>query len=348
MKLYTPSSPHFHSNASVTRVMLIVLLGLVPGTLLYIVHFGWGVLINMLFAVTAALIFEAIMLHWRKRPLMPFLTDGSAVVTACLLALSIPPIAPWWTTFVGIFFAIVVAKHLYGGLGYNPFNPAMVGYAILLVSFPKEMTSWLASEDLRETALSFSQSASLIFSGQVAGINIDSITSATPLDYLKTQIAQDNSIIDAMRQSPIFGQLGGTGYEWVNLGFLLGGLFLVYKRIINWHIPAAVLGSLTVIALVFHLINPDQFASPLFHLMTGATLLCAFFIATDPVSAATTPMGRIFYGVGIGILIFVIRNWGGYPDAVAFAVLLMNLTAPTLDYYTKPRVFGHRDEPEDE
>ncbi|MDH5301445.1 MAG: electron transport complex subunit RsxD [Gammaproteobacteria bacterium] len=344
MKLLTPSSPHFHASNSVTRIMLIVLLALVPGLLTYGWFFGAGVYINLLLACVFALGLEALMLKLRNRPLAPFLSDGSALVTAFLLALSIPPIAPWWITLLGVFFAIVVAKHLYGGLGHNPFNPAMVGYAILLISFPREMTSWVASVDLRETSLGLSESLQIIF-GQSG---IDSVTGATPLDHIKTQLGQNHDISDILRDSPIFGELAGKGFEWVSIAFLLGGLLLIHKKIISWQIPAAVLISLAVCAGIFHLIDPEHYASPTFHLFAGATMLCAFFIATDPVSACTTPRGRIYFGIGIGVLIFVIRTWGGYPDAVAFAVLLMNLAAPTIDYYTRPRVFGYTDDEDDD
>jgi electron transport complex protein RnfD len=345
MSLLTPSSPHFHANTSVTRIMLTVLLALIPGILVYTWIFGWGVIINLVWASLLAVAFETIMLKLRKRPVQPFLMDGSAIITACLLALSIPPIAPWWVTVIGIFFAIVVAKHLYGGLGHNPFNPAMVGYAILLVSFPVEMTAWAAPEGLREAALGFGESIAIIFGGLAS---YDGITSATPLDYLKTQLSLDQNIQDIMLGSQIYGDFAGRGFEWVSIAFLVGGLFLIYKKVINWHIPASILISLAVISGIFYVIDPEHYASPSFHLFAGATMLCAFFIATDPVSAATTPRGRIYYGIGIGALIFIIRTWGGYPDAVAFAVLLMNLSAPTIDIYTRPRVFGHRRDEDDD
>jgi len=348
MSLLTPSSPHFHAPNSVTRIMLLVLLALVPGILVHSWFFGAGIYVNILLACLLALGFEALMLLLRKRPLAPFLSDGSAIVTACLLALSIPPIAPWWITLLGIFFAIVVAKHLYGGLGHNPFNPAMIGYAILLVSFPREMTAWAASAELREASLGLTESFGIIFGSLASNLDIDGITGATPLDYMKTQLSQNHNVHDILLGSPVFGELAGKGFEWVSLAFLAGGLFLIHKKVINWHIPAAVLISLAVCSGVFYLFNPEHYASPLFHLFAGATMLCAFFIATDPVSASTTPRGRIYYGIGIGVLIFVIRTWGGYPDAVAFAVLLMNLAAPTIDHYTRPRVFGHTDREDDD
>ncbi len=337
MSLYTPSSPHMHANTSIAQVMSKVLLALLPGIAAYVWLFGWGIVVQLSFATLLALAAEALMLRLRRRPLLPFLSDGSAIVTAWLLCLSIPPIAPWWITAIGVLFAIVLAKHLYGGLGYNPFNPAMVGYAALLISFPAEMTAWQAPQ-----ALDLAQAASLIFLAPPREV-LDAVTGATPMDFLKTQLGLDKTVDEVIGHGPLFGYLAGKTQEILNLMFLLGGLWLIRQRIIGWQIPAAMLASLATIAAVFHLYDPQQFASPAFHLASGAVMLGAFFIATDPVSASTTPRGRLIYGAGIGILIYVIRTWGGYPDGVAFAVLLLNICAPTIDYYTKPRVFGHGD-----
>ena len=355
MLLKTPTSPHTKAQTSGTTLMLQVLAALVPGLAAYIWFFGWGIVVNLAIAIIGALGAEALMLLIRKRPLLPYLTDGSAVVTAALLAFAIPPTAPWWITVIGVCFAIVVAKHLYGGLGYNPFNPAMVGYVMLLISFPREMTSWIPITAFSTYDMSFTDWLRFIFSGNLpSGVSIDALTEATPLDQLKTNIALGNTVSEIRAQLgldeetsrllsviPIFGKIGGKGWEWVSGGFLLGGLWMIYRRVITWHIPAAVIGSLTAISTVFYLINADQYASPLFHLFSGAVMLGAFFIATDPVTAATSVPGRLIYGAGIGILIYVIRAWGGYPDSVAFAVLLMNMVVPIIDDRFKPRVFGH-------
>ncbi len=337
MSLYTPSSPHMHADTSIAQVMSKVLLALLPGIAAYVWLFGWGIVVQLSFATLLALGAEALMLRLRRRPLLPFLTDGSAIVTAWLLCLSIPPIAPWWITAIGVLFAIVLAKHLYGGLGYNPFNPAMVGYAALLISFPAEMTAWQAPQPL-----DLAQAASLIFLAPPREV-LDAVTSATPMDFLRTQLGLDKTVDEVIAHSPLFGYLAGKTQEILNLMFLLGGLWLIKQRIIGWQIPVAMLASLAIMAAVFHLYDPERFASPAFHLASGAVMLGAFFIATDPVSASTTPRGRLIYGAGIGILVYVIRTWGGYPDGVAFAVLLLNICAPTIDYYTKPRVFGHGD-----
>ena len=339
-RLITPSSPHRHGEASVRKVMLDVLYALVPGVAAYVWFFGWGVVVNIALASVVALASEWLMLVVRGRPVRQFLGDGSAVVTAALLAVALPAVAPWWVTAVGAAFAIVVAKHLYGGLGYNPFNPAMIGYVLLLVSFPKYMTVWPAADVVCGHPVGFLDSVGMIFSGTPESAPFDALTGATPLDYLKVKLGAGVSVGDAST-SPVFGALAGRGWEWGSIGFLLGGLWLIYRRVITWHIPVTMMATLFAIALVFHLMDPARYASPLFHLFAGGAMLGAFFIATDPVTASTTPLGRIVYAAGIGVLEYVIRVWGGYPDALAFSVLLMNIVVPTIDHYTQPRVFGH-------
>ncbi|RJQ46892.1 MAG: electron transport complex subunit RsxD [Gammaproteobacteria bacterium] len=341
--MQTSSSPHLHSAAPVSSVMLRVIYALIPGVIATIWFFGWGVAVNVMLAAIVALASEAVMLAARGRPIKPFLLDGSALVTAFLLALSLPPLAPWWITLIGTAFAIVVAKQLYGGLGCNPFNPAMAGYVVLLISFPREMTQWLAPETVSGHALSFAQAAQVIFSGAAPpGLTLDAVSAATPLDTLKTHLHLGETVEAARRASPVFGSLGGLGWEWINGLFLAGGLWMMYKKVITWHIPVALLGGLLVMSTAFHLFNGDAYVSPAFHLFSGAAMLGAFFIATDPVSACTTPRGKLYYGAGIGILTYIIRAWGGYPDGIAFAVLLMNMAAPLIDHYTQPRVFGHK------
>jgi len=323
--------------------MVQVALAMVPGIAVCVGFFGPGVIINILFAVAVALAGEAAMLRLRNRPLASFLSDGSAVITAMLLAVALPPLSPWWLTLIGVLFAIVVGKQLFGGLGYNPFNPAMLGYVMLLISFPREMTTWLPPVSLSQHPLGWLDTLGVIFTGHLpGGLSIDAVSMATPLDTMKTQLRLQHSVEQILGSGSLFGSLGGKGWEWVNVAFLAGGLWLIYKRIVSWHIPAAMLGALAVLAVIFYGMNPAAYTSPLFHLFGGAAMLGAFFIATDPVTASTTPRGRLIYGAGIGILTYVIRTWGGYPDGVAFAVLLMNIAAPTIDYYTQPRVFGHK------
>jgi electron transport complex protein RnfD len=326
----------------VGSLMLRVIAALIPAMIAYTWFFGWGLVINAAIAITTAVGAEALMLKLRGRPLLPFLTDCSAIVTGLLLAFCIPPLAPWWITVLGAGFAIVVAKHLYGGLGYNPFNPAMVGYVVLLVSFPQEMTGWSPPNVLNQLQISFLDTVQIIFLRDFPyTLTMDALTMATPLDTFKTDLGLNKTVSEILHGNAIFGDFAGVGWEWIGNWVLLGGMYLLYKKIITWHIPVALLGTLFVMATFFSFLDPDKYPSPMFHLFGGATLLAAFFIATDPVSAATTPKGKLVFGAGIGILIYVIRTWGSYPDGVAFAVLLMNMAAPTIDYYTQPRVYGH-------
>lgn len=340
---YTPpSSPHIESSASVGQIMRTVIYALIPGIVLYVWFFGWGVFVNILLASASALVFEWLMLILRGKQVRNFLLDGSAIITAILLSLAIPPLSPWWIPVLGSFFAIVVAKQLYGGLGYNPFNPAMAAYAILLISFPRELSTWSAPIDELKSSLNLIESFQYsLLNILPPSINYDALTSATVLDYVRTETGLGRSISEINR-SPIFGYTAGIGYEWVNGGFLLGGVWLIYRKVITWHIPAAMLVAIAGISLIAYLLNPDTFNDPLFHLLGGASILGAFFIATDPITASTTPLGKIIYGAGIGLLTFAIRAWGGYPDGVAFAVLLIGLTVPLLDHYTAPKIYGAR------
>ena len=334
-----PSSPHLPTANSVGAVMRQVLYALIPGIVVATIFFGWGVLSNLLIAIVAALLIEAAMLKLRGRPIKPFLNDYTAVVTAVLLAIAIPPASAWWLICLGIFFALVFGKHLYGGLGYNPFNPAMIGYVVLLIAFPAEMTRWLPALGSEQAGPDMGQTLMLM-----AGSTVDGVSGATPLDHLKTALGQALTIGEA-RAHPLYGVFSGKGWEWLNLAFLAGGIYLIWKRIIRWHIPAGMLGMLAIMSLLFWLGDGSRHASPLFHLTVGGAMLGAFFIATDPVSAATTPRGQLIYGAGIGLLVWIIRSYGGYPDAIAFAVLLMNMTVPFLDRYTQPRVYGYGREP---
>ncbi|HEY9148544.1 MAG TPA: electron transport complex subunit RsxD [Gammaproteobacteria bacterium] len=342
MSVIQASSPHIHGPASVGRVMQQVSLALLPALLAYTWLFGWGVVFNVVLAAASALLSEAAILKLRGRPVAATLADGSALLTALLLAIALPPLAPWWLIVVGTAFAIVFAKQLYGGLGFNPFNPAMVGYVVLLISFPLEMTSWLAPLALSEQSLSFSATAAFVFGGQLpAQLGLDSLTMATPLDTVKTHLGLEHTMGEILR-APVFGNIGGHGWEIVNAMVLLGGIYLLLRRLITWHVPLAMLGTLFLVSGLFHLINPEHYSSPLFHIASGGALLGAFFIATDPVSGATSNRGRIVFAIGVGLFTFIIRAWGGYPDGVAFSILLMNMAAPTIDYYTRPQVFGHK------
>jgi electron transport complex protein RnfD len=238
--------------------------------------------------------------------------------------------------------AIVIAKQLYGGLGYNPFNPAMVAYVVLLISLPVQMTSWGApAGTLADQASVPGLVDAIRINFGIASDGIDAFTMATPLDILK----QNDALMmdDLWAANPQFGLFGGRGWEWVNVGFLLGGAFLLARRVFSWHAPLAFLGALTLMsALGYDSGSSHSGGSPLFHLLTGATMFGAFFIITDPVTSAVSTRGRLVFGAMAGVLVYIIRVWGNYPDAVAFAVLLANFAAPFIDYYTQPRTYGHQ------
>lgn len=340
MRFRTVTSPHVVRDTSVGLIMRRVLYAMLPGMAALAWFFGWGILINLLLATAVALLAESAMLTLRNKPILPYLLDYSAVVTAWLLAVALPPLAPWWLTTIGVLAAIVVAKHLYGGLGYNPFNPAMIGYVVLLISFPREMSSWLIPHGIGQPyALSLWETLQIILG--MDSLALDALTGATPLDVLRNQLSLGQSVTQ-IRNSPMFGIVAGSGWEWATLGFMVGGLWLVYLRAAAWQIPVGMLGGLALIATGFWLADPLRYPPPWFHLWSGAAIFGALFIATDPVTASATPRGRLIYGAGIGILVYIIRTFGGYPDGVAFAVLLMNIAAPTIDLYTRPRVFGER------
>jgi len=337
MALVQITSPHAHGPLTTATVMRYVLLATVPGLLALTHFFGFGTLVNILWGCLVAVCCEAAVLKLRRRPLGFYLNDASALVTATLLGIALPPYAPWWLILVGVSFAILIGKHLYGGMGYNPFNPAMVGYVVLLISFPVEMTRWGAPSGINQVgAPGLIQALQACF----APASIDVVSMATPLDILK----QNKSLLieDLWTQNPQFGRWAGVGWEWANLGFLAGGIWLLYKRIFTWHAPLAMLASLGLLSAIFQDGGSSASSgSPLFHLLGGATMFGAFFIVTDPVTSAVSDRGKLIYGALIGTLIFVIRYWGNYPDAVAFAVLIMNFAAPFIDHYTQPVSYGH-------
>jgi len=335
-------SPFISKPDSVARIMLKVLLALIPGIALYVWYFGPAILVSITLASFTALGTEGLMLRLRDRPVAPFLKDNSALLTAWLLALSIPPLAPWWLVVVGTAFAIAIAKHLYGGLGNNLFNPAMVGYAVLIISFPAQMTHWVAPHGLGQIELGFLDQLEYIFLGVLPNnATLDAVTMATPLDTLKTHLHLGQPVGQIL-DMPIYGYLAGHGGEMVAWGFLFGGLYLLAARIISWHIPVAYLGSLFVIAGIFHLVDPARYVAPLFHWYSGAAMLGAFFILTDPVSSPTTNKGRLIFAAGAALLTYLIRVFGGFPDGVAFATLLMNISVPMIVLYTQPPVFGKK------
>ncbi|KJZ63848.1 RnfABCDGE type electron transport complex subunit D [Pseudomonas fluorescens] len=313
------------------QAMKLVLLATVPGILVFFWLYGWGVLINLILTGITALAVEATVLRLRKLALKPTLSDGSALVSATLLALALPPYCPWWLTVCAAAFAMVFGKHLYGGVGKNPFNPAMVGFALVLVTFPQQMTHWPSSHGLG------------LIGGlqQVIGFSLgqtpDAWVQATALDSLR--INKSLTMDELFAINPAFGHFGGRGMEWVNLAFLAGGAFLLQRRVFSWHAPVGMLASLFIISLLcWNGSGSDSHGSPLFHLFTGASMLGAFFIVTEPVSGAKSPGARLLFGAGVGLLTYLIRTWGGYPDGVAFAVLSMNLCVPALERFAASRL----------
>lgn len=308
------SSVTMGGSMTVRRIMQLVLIALAPGCAVHLYLTGWGGLINLILATSAALVFEAVALRLRGQPITDNLADYSALLTGLLIGLCLPPLIPLWIPVLASAFAIILAKHIYGGLGHNIFNPAMVGYAAVLVSFPRELSLWPSLPEA--FSLSLPDTVTVLFSGGLGTTaNWDSMTGATTLD--------------ALRQSVEPTQLGPE--RWANLAFLIGGLWMLRLKIVNWHIPLAMLLTIVFCSIIHQQFSPAALPVTV-QLFAGATMLGAFFIATDPVSAATGNTGRLLYGAGIGFLVWLIRSFGGYPDALAFAVLLMNCTVPILDY----------------
>ncbi|AWM93999.1 electron transport complex subunit RsxD [Pseudomonas sp. 31-12] len=309
------------------QAMKLVLLATVPGMLVFFWLYGWGVLINLILTAVTALAVEAAVLQLRRQLIKPTLSDGSALVSATLLALALPPYCPWWLTVSAAALALL-GKHLYGGVGKNPFNPAMLGFAFVLVAFPQQMTLWPSSH-----GMNLLEGLQQVFGfGQAP----DAWVQATALDSLR--INKSLTMDELFAGNLAFGHFGGRGVEWVNLAFLAGGAFLLQRRVFTWHAPVGMLASLFVISLLcWNGSGSDSHGSPLFHLLTGATMLGAFFIATEPVSGAKSPGARLLFGAGVGLLTYLIRTWGGYPDGVAFAVLLMNLCVPALERFVAAR-----------
>ncbi|WP_100642013.1 electron transport complex subunit RsxD [Alteromonas facilis] len=349
MKLTLTSSPHQHIRRDTGQVMRLVCYAALPGIIAQSIFFGWGVLVQLILAIATVVLAEAVVLKLRNKPVKRTLADYSAVLTGLLLAISIPPLAPWWVIVIGCIFAIVVVKQLYGGLGFNMFNPAMAAYIMLLISFPVQMSNWLPPQSLAYESVSLVDAIAVVFTQfTVEGYDIaqlqtgiDGVSMATPLDHVKTAVMSGNTYTEALSSSIFMGS-AGAGWLWVSIAYLLGGIVLLQQRIITWHIPVSLLAAVALVSLFFYTISPDIHPSPLFHLLNGSAVVGAFFIATDPVSASTTPKGRLVFGAMIGFWIVIIRLFGNYPDAVAFAVVIMNMAVPLIDYYTQPRTYGHK------
>lgn len=322
---------------SVRGIMALAMLALLPGVLTSVVFFGVGVLLQVISAVVFALALEAAMLVLRGKPLQPFISDLSAPLTAVLFALWMPPLAPWWLAAIGMTAAIVIGKHLYGGLGNNLFNPAMVGVAVVMVCFPHE-SSQLPSPglELGYATPGLLESAKAIFIGTApsppGAQATDALASIAPLGQAPA----------AIQPLPIFATMASEGWPWLAISYALGGVFLLWKKTIRWQTPAALILATMAFSLPLWLFDPIRNATPIAQLASGSLMLVAFFIATDPVSGCTTPRGRWIFGAGIAFFMLAIRQWGAYPEGVAFAVLLMNCAAPYIDATNQPGRAGSR------
>lgn len=316
------AAPHWLGSNSVPLMMQRVLLALLPTYACMVWFFGIGVIFNAVLLLVFCVTAEAAAVALRGRAVAPALSDCSAVVAALLIAPCLPPGMSWWPLLCAALFAIVFAKHVYGGLGQNVFNPAMVGYVVVLIAFPEQAAEWPPLQ-----------------SGPV-----DATSAATPLDSVKMQLGQMRTMGEITAGGE-FGWLAGAGWGWINLAALAGGLWLLRKRVITWHAPGAMLITLALLYFAFYAVTPATQPSPLLGLLSGGTMLAAFFVVTDPVSGAASPTGRIIFGAGTAVLCFSLRSWGAYPDGIAFAVLLMNMAVPLIDRYTVPRVYGHRKRP---
>jgi len=301
--------------------MGLVLLACIPGLLASFWTQGWGVLFSLVLCAGSALSCEAALLAVRRLPVLPALNDGSALVTAVLLAIALPAPAPWWLPVTAAGIAIAVGKQAFGGVGRNLFNPAMVGYAFVLLNVPLQMTHW------PNQALGFIDSLQLVTG---SANPIDAWAGPTILDGLRHN--RSLTIDELFATHPGFGSVGGRSSEWINLALLLGGLFLWQRKVISWHAPVGLLSGLFLFSLLaWNGSGSDSNGSPLLHLLSGSTMLAAFFIATEPVSGPKANLAKLLFGFGAGALIYLIRTWGSYPDGTAFAILLMNLAAPALD-----------------
>ncbi len=335
-------SPHAHAPVSLAKVMGTVLLALTPATLFGFWLYGWPAINLWAVSLAAAIVGEAFAVSLQGRAVRPVLMDGSGILTAWLLAISLPPFAPWWIAVLGSLFAVVIGKQVFGGLGQNPFNPAMAARVMLLISFPLEMTTWVAP-----VPLGSAHAPGLIESLRITFMHppLDGMASASLLGHVKTEFTRGVGLDQALAGyyaplDALWGSRAGSLGETAALLILLGGLFLIARRIITWHAPVAMLLGVAAPALVFNMVNPDHYAGPMYHLLSGGLMLGAFFIVTDPVTSPNTAAGQFIFGLGCGLLTWIIRSWGGYPEGVAFAVMLMNAATPLIDYYVKPRIYG--------
>ncbi|MDP2339165.1 MAG: RnfABCDGE type electron transport complex subunit D [Bacteroidota bacterium] len=322
-KLFTISpSPHIHSGDSVNKIMYSVILALLPAFIWAVVMFGLDSVRVTLVAVAACVAFEYLIQKYILQK-TPQITDGSAALTGVLLAFNVPASIPSWMLIVGALVAIGIAKMPFGGLGNNPFNPALVGRVFMLISFPVQMTSWPA----------------------IHSAGVDAITTATPLAILKEGIKNGQPVAELYKSLPanmdlFLGNMSGSLGEISVIALLIGGIFLLVRKIITWHIPVSVLVSSAIFSGIFWVIDPGKYTDPIFQLMTGGLILGAFFMATDMVTSPMNAKAQLLFGAGIGMLTITIRFWGAYPEGVSFAILIMNALVPLLNRFIKPKRFG--------
>ncbi|HKJ84211.1 MAG TPA: RnfABCDGE type electron transport complex subunit D [Mariprofundaceae bacterium] len=344
------SSPHIHGGDTIRANMVAVILALVPSSLVAIYMFGWLAVFLFVICIGGCMLTEMVCLRMMGRSTAP-VGDGSAALTGLFLALVLPASVPWWMPLIGCVVAILLSKQVYGGIGYNPFNPALTARVVLLISFPLNMTTWImpmhAGGVPQVDLYDFAQCWALFWHGPAAlGQGLDAITMASPLGHVKTEWSQGIGVAEALQNyhysylhAFLGGEAGSLG-ETSALALLLGGGYLLARHIISWHIPTAYIATVALLALIFHQVNGEHFAPPMFHVLAGGLILCAFFMATDPVTSPVTPRGQLVFGVGCGVLTWSIRTFGGYPEGAMFSVLLMNSAVPLIDHYFRPRVYG--------
>ncbi len=325
LMLVVSSSPHAHEGTTIRRIMLDVIIALVPAFVAAVYFFGWDAIRLTAVCVGTCLAAEALTRKAMGRDIG--ITDLSAVVTGILLAFNLPPGLPSWMAVIGSLVAVIIAKQVFGGLGYNPFNPALVGRAVLLVSRAPEMTTWSSWQIPCPAA------------------NVEAVTSATPLGLVKTALATGGPLPLAFDPRTavdfLFGNMNGCIGEVSALALLIGGIYLLWRRCISWQTPVFFIGTVLVFATILWRISPLTNMAPLFHMLSGGLMLGALFMATDMVTSPVTKKGMIVFGIGCGLLTIVIRKWGGYPEGVSFAILLMNAVTPLINRATRPRVLGH-------
>jgi electron transport complex protein RnfD len=319
-------SPHVYADSSVKKIMFGVVIALLPAFFVSVYFYGIGAILITLTAIVSCALFEFLIQKYLMKQ-KPTISDGSAILTGLLLAFNVPSNLPLWIVIIGSLVAIGIGKSSFGGLGTNIFNPALVGRVFLLISFPVQMTSWPKPRILNFTFT-------------------DAETGATPLAIIKEGLKNGEKYQDiindaAFSYSDLFlGNMGGSLGEISAIALIIGGIYMLSKKIITWHIPVSVLGSLALFTGILWVINPETNADPLFHLVTGGAMLGAIYMATDMVSSPMTVKGQIIYGVGIGFLTFIIRVYGAYPEGVSFAILILNAFVPIINKYTKPKRFG--------